>query len=74
MPRWWKDAFKEREITKARRDRLEAEVRARLAKGERPKEIAEALRAQGKREVYRLAVALKAEAPSRTAPSDPDEP
>ncbi|HEY2030044.1 MAG TPA: 16S rRNA (cytidine(1402)-2'-O)-methyltransferase [Myxococcales bacterium] len=40
---------------------LEEEVRARLAKGERPKEIAEALGGRhGKREVYQLALRLKA--------------
>jgi 16S rRNA (cytidine1402-2'-O)-methyltransferase len=39
---------------------LEAEVRARLARGERPKEIAEALAAKhGKRAVYQLALKLK---------------
>lgn len=38
---------------------LEAEVRARLSRGERPKEIAEALSAHGKRDVYALAVRLK---------------
>jgi 16S rRNA (cytidine1402-2'-O)-methyltransferase len=38
---------------------LEAEVRARLARGERPKEIAEALAAHGRRNVYALAVRLK---------------
>jgi 16S rRNA (cytidine1402-2'-O)-methyltransferase len=39
---------------------LEEEVRARLAKGERPKEIAEALSGrQSKRDVYQLALRLK---------------
>ena len=39
---------------------LEADVRARLAKGERPKEIAEALSGQySKRHVYQLALKLK---------------
>ena len=39
---------------------LEREVRERLARGERPKEIAEALsRSHGKREVYQLALKLK---------------
>jgi 16S rRNA (cytidine1402-2'-O)-methyltransferase len=39
---------------------LEEEVRARLAKGERPKEIAEALSGRrSKRDVYQLAVRLK---------------
>ena len=39
---------------------LEADVRARLAKGERPKQIAEALSGQySKRHVYQLALKLK---------------
>ena len=39
---------------------LEADVRARLAKGERPKQIAEALSGQySKRDVYQLALKLK---------------
>ena len=39
---------------------LEREVRARLARGERPKQIAEALSgSHGKREVYQLALRLK---------------
>src|SRR5439155_27351076 len=39
---------------------LEREVRERLARGERPKEIAEALSgSHGKREVYQLALKLK---------------
>jgi len=39
---------------------LEREVRDRLARGERPKEIAEALSgSHGKREVYQLALKLK---------------
>jgi 16S rRNA (cytidine1402-2'-O)-methyltransferase len=38
---------------------LEREVRERLARGERPKEIAEALRAHGKRDVYQLALKLR---------------
>ncbi|HYZ90653.1 MAG TPA: 16S rRNA (cytidine(1402)-2'-O)-methyltransferase [Myxococcales bacterium] len=39
---------------------LESEVRERLARGERPKEIAEALSAaHGKRDVYQLALKLK---------------
>ncbi|MCA1825927.1 MAG: 16S rRNA (cytidine(1402)-2'-O)-methyltransferase [Myxococcales bacterium] len=42
---------------------LEQEVRERLARGERPKEIAEALSGQhAKRTVYQLALRLKAEA------------
>jgi len=41
---------------------LEREVRDRLARGERPKEIAEALSgSHGKREVYQLALKLKGE-------------
>ena len=40
---------------------LESEVRARLARGERPKEIAEGLAANGRREVYALAVRVKDE-------------
>jgi 16S rRNA (cytidine1402-2'-O)-methyltransferase len=41
---------------------LEREVRERLARGERPKEIAEALAARhGKRDVYQLALRLKGE-------------
>jgi 16S rRNA (cytidine1402-2'-O)-methyltransferase len=42
-------------------EQLEAEVRERLARGERPKQIAEALRAHGKREVYQLALKLRGE-------------
>jgi 16S rRNA (cytidine1402-2'-O)-methyltransferase len=38
---------------------LEKEIEERLARGERPKEIAEALRAHGKREVYQLALKLR---------------
>ena len=42
---------------------LENEIRARLSKGERPKEIAEALALEhGKREVYQLALKLRNEA------------
>lgn len=42
------------------RARLEEEVRTRLARGERPKEIAEALsREHSKRDVYQLALRLK---------------
>jgi 16S rRNA (cytidine1402-2'-O)-methyltransferase len=40
-------------------EQLEAEVRERLARGDRPKQIAEALRAHGKREVYQLALRLR---------------
>ena len=41
---------------------LEAEVRARLGRGEKPKQIAEALALEhGKREVYQLALRLKSE-------------
>jgi 16S rRNA (cytidine1402-2'-O)-methyltransferase len=41
---------------------LDAEVRKRLASGERPKEIAEALALEhGKREVYQLALKIKSE-------------
>ncbi len=44
------------------RSRLEAAIRARLANGERPKEIAEALALEyGKREVYQLALKLRNE-------------
>jgi 16S rRNA (cytidine1402-2'-O)-methyltransferase len=44
----------------AQKAALESEVRARLANGERPKEIAEALAlAHGKREVYQLALKLR---------------
>ena len=44
---------------------LEAEVQARLARGERPKEIAEALALEhGKREVYQLALRLRGAARS----------
>ena len=42
-------------------EQLEAEVRERLASGERPKQIADALRAHGKREVYQLALKLRGE-------------
>ena len=45
-------------------DELEAEVRARVGRGERPKEIAEALATHGKREVYAMAVRIKDEAPT----------
>jgi 16S rRNA (cytidine1402-2'-O)-methyltransferase len=40
-------------------DELEAEVRARLQRGDRPREIADALARHGKREVYQLALRLK---------------
>lgn len=43
---------------------LESEVKARLARGERPRQIADALREHGKREVYRLALKEKSKVES----------
>ncbi|MBS2021998.1 MAG: 16S rRNA (cytidine(1402)-2'-O)-methyltransferase [Deltaproteobacteria bacterium] len=55
-----RDSVAQAQDPAARQQSLEAEVQSRLARGERPKEIAEALAlTYGKREVYQLALKLR---------------